>query len=156
MRNRRGEVIAEALVDDELHAWLSRWAWSLGSHGYAMRLTRIDGRRCPVYMHRQILGLERGDGRATDHINRDKLDNRRENLRIATQAENLQNRPSVRGSSSRYRGVSLNRQQRWCAAATINGRSHFLGSYADEDEAARVVAAFRAEHMPFSEEAAAS
>lgn len=60
----------------------------LSGPGYVT--TRIDGRS--EYLHRLILGLTLGDGHYTDHINRDKLDNRRANLRVVTQKENCANR----------------------------------------------------------------
>src|SRR4051794_23713163 len=86
------------LVDDGDFAWLNQWKWSI-SRGYAVR--RATGEN--VRMHRLILGLKLGE--YTDHVNGNRLDNRRSNLRKATMAQNNQNRAS-RGSKSGYRGVS--------------------------------------------------
>lgn len=101
-------------------------------------------------MHRLVFGVGPG-GPHIDHIDGDTLDNRRTNLRLATRAENAQNLVSARGGSSHYRGVSWNKARRaWAANCRIDGKRHFLGYFADEEEAARVAAEFRRLHMPFS------
>ncbi len=103
-------------------------------------------------MHRLILGLEAGDPLQADHINRDRLDNRRANLRAVTASQNRHNQGSRPGSSSTHRGVSWSEKRgRWEASVNVNGRAHFLGRFADELDAARVASEFRREHMPFSE-----
>lgn len=107
-------------------------------------------------MHRLIFGLNPGDRVEIDHINHDGLDNRRTNLRMASHAENHQNRRSSYRSTSRYRGVHWNTASRkWRAVAKLNGREFHIGYFTDEEEAARCVAAWRAEHMPFAVEASA-
>lgn len=90
-RRGQAEPIAFTIVDAADARWLLEHRWGLGSDGYATR--RRPG--VAIRMHREILGLAAGDGRHTDHINRDKLDNRRANLRVVTAAQNMQNRPSV-------------------------------------------------------------
>lgn len=94
LRNRFKEIIAYALVDDEDFDWLNQSRWCLSSHGYAIRNVPtpergIIGRH--IAMHRELLDLKFGDPRQGDHVNRDRLDNRRCNLRVATHAENMQN-----------------------------------------------------------------
>lgn len=156
LRDRTGEVIAHALVDD-CDSGLAEQRWYRHSAGYAMRKeARGVGKWRQYFMHREVLGLEPGDGRACDHINRDRLDNRRSNLRVATSAENMQNRGSLRGTSSRFRGVSWHkRDEKWTASACVNGRTTYLGNYESEGAAADAVSAFRAEHMPYAVERAA-
>lgn len=139
LRDRAGSVIAHAIVDAEREDWVNQWRWSLDSAGYAHRST--------VRLHRELLGLKRGDGLKTDHRNRNKLDNRMTNLRVATTALNSQNRGGW--GASKHRGVCWHRG-RWVAQATVNYKHHHLGRFASEDEAAAVAAAFRREHMPFA------
>lgn len=106
-------------------------------------------------MHRELLGLAHGDKREADHVNRNKLDNRRSNLRIVTRAQNKQNLDSYAGGTSKHRGVSWNvSREQWVARGRLNGTVHVLGEYEREQDAAAVAAAWRREHMPFSEEAA--
>lgn len=158
----RGRVVAWATVDGDNLKALARYRWSLRDGGYAKRSTFVGGRggRSVGYlMHREVLGMgtTKDDPRIVDHINGDRLDNRRANLRPCTRAENQQNRRgATRGSSSRFRGVSWRSDMRkWVAYGRLAGKTHRLGNFESEDEAARVAAAWRAEHMPFSSEAAA-
>jgi hypothetical protein len=104
-------------------------------------------------MHRFVLGLRKGDPRKVDHKNRNRLDNRRENLRVVTSAENAQNLERNYGRS-RHRGVAWHKvTKKWRAVVRLDGRQHHLGYFDDEDEAGAVASAFRAQHMPFSSDA---
>ncbi len=154
LRNRQKAVTGYALVDDEDADLVGGVRWHL-YQGYARRSLNSGptGKRVvrPLLMHRHILGLVPGDGLTVDHINRNRLDNRRENLRVVTYAQNMQNRPSHAGASSPYRGVSWSKAQRlWVAHARIDKVLHHIGSFADEVEAARAAQAYRDEHMPYA------
>jgi hypothetical protein len=162
LRNRNGVTIAYAVLDVE-DAHLAEYRWYLDSDPgrrleklYARRNVDVgDGKRRGSYLHREVLGLAPGDRRQVDHENGLTLDCRRANLRIATHSENGQNRRNLRSATlSRHRGVTWNKQKRkWVAHATLGGKYRFLGYFADEDEAGRVAADWRREHMPFSSEA---
>lgn len=159
----RGGVVAQAQVDDEDAERVSAFRWNLDTKGYARGARYLGGGRSAARylrtsMHRLILGLEPGDPRQGDHRNGDVLDNRRSNLRVATGAQNSQNRTRTHGASQ-YRGVHFNRRYKarpWEATVRHDGQRHYLGRYATEEEAAEVAAAKRAELMPFSEEVASS
>jgi hypothetical protein len=76
-------------------------------------------------------------GMVVDHINRNKRDNRRCNLRVCTQVENMRNRCSTYGSS-KFKGVSWDaRRKKWMAAIHINGTQIRIGFFADEVDAAK-------------------
>lgn len=142
---------AFALVDERDAAALMADRWYLDHSGYAMRTVVIDGKQRTVFMHRVLLGLVPGDGMQADHINRDRLDNRRANLRAVTPAENAQNFSS-KGGTSPYRNVAWHKGHRaWRVAVRVNGRQRFVGYFADELTAARAAEAFRREHMPFAQ-----
>lgn len=150
-----GKVVGYSLVDG-VDAGLAAYRWHMNHNGYAVHSVNQRGNRHTLRMHREILGMARGDKREVDHRNLDKLDNRRSNLRVATRAQNAQNQPAQPGRTSRYRGVHWHvRREKWRAQATLDGRQHFLGSFDSEDAAAAAVAAFRREHMPFAAEAMA-
>ena len=83
----------------------------------------------------------------TDHINRDRSDNRWANLRPATPLENSANKGLLRTNTSGYRGVTwFKPYQKWMARATIHGKSRFLGYFDAPEEASRVAEARRKEH----------
>jgi hypothetical protein len=150
-----GEVAARVLVDEDDWLRFARFRWRLHD-GYAIS---TGSRRNPIgeperhyFLHRLILGLDHGDKRRADHRNRDRLDCRRANLRIVTQAQNNQN--VTASGAVPYRGVCLHTPSgRYFARVTIDGRTHSLGYHRTPLEAAAAAEAFRAEHMPFSEEA---
>lgn len=119
---------AFTLVDDDDFEWLSKHNWQLSSHGYAK--TGVKG----YYMHRAILGAP--PGREVDHINRDKLDNRRENLRIITNAKNNRSTPQRKDNTSGFKGVSYFKPRKcWVARIQVDGKRYYLGNYKTKEEA---------------------
>lgn len=149
LRNRRGEVVATAVVDDDRTDLVAQRWYLDGSY-----VVTSPRRGVKVALHRVVLGLQPGDGLEGDHENGNPLDCRRSNLRIATRAQNGQNVPVKPGSASRYRGVFYSRdprrRSRWRARPTLAGKRFHLGYFATEDEAGAVVMAWYAEHMPFA------
>lgn len=141
-----GQVAAYALVDEADYEVLSDHRWRLEHVGYAGR----GSHRHHVFMHRAILGLETGSGLVTDHINRDRLDNRRSNLRAITQGENAQNMGPMTGTSSVHKGVSWHPWGSWQATCTIAGVQHKLGGYLCETIAAIAAENFRTHNMPMA------
>ena len=109
---------------------------------YAMRSGLVDGRKQnSILMHRVILGLKQGDGLKVDHINGDGLDNRRENLRLATTSQNMHNRGPLVTSSTEAKGVWWEAgRKRWRARIVVEGKRHNLGSFSSQEEAATAYA----------------
>lgn len=107
-----------------------------GGHTYACRGANLPGRRTTsVYLHREILRATRGVD--VDHIDRDPLNNRRSNLRLATRSQNNANRPGSIGGASPFKGVSWCKQtQKWRAKISVNNRTVCLGRFANERDAA--------------------
>lgn len=155
LKARGGGVRAWAIVDEADYGWASQFNWSLSPSGYAIRNVsqrETGGKNVRVMMHREMLGLGSGrvDKREGDHINRDRLDNRRSNLRVVTHKENSHNQGcNPRASrSSQFRGVSWHKAtQKWWAYARIDGVLKSAGYYRDEKEAAEAAAEFRRRHM---------
>lgn len=74
-----------------------------------------------------------------DHIDHNKLNDRIENLRAATQSQNCKNTSSRKNSSSKYLGVSFcKRDNKWAVGISVNGKNIFLGRFATEKEAALI------------------
>jgi len=119
------------LVDAADYEWLSRHKWS-SRNGYA---TRRAGRRL-LYMHREIMNPP--PGMVVDHIDGNKPNNCRSNLRICTRQENLQNRPKRIDCVSRFKGVHYHKRSgKWHAQADLAGEYFRTRLFADEVEAAR-------------------
>lgn len=120
-----------AIVDDEDYEYLMQWKWRRTTLGYAVRTISKSTR--VIWLHRVInktpVGFE------TDHINEDKLDNRRSNLRTVTHGQNNMNRLNKRNTSG-HKGVCWHKASRkWLVQIHANGRKHYLELYADIDEA---------------------
>lgn len=152
LRRRDGSVRAYAIVDAADAEFVNQWRWSLQDvDGYVRRGTFLGGVRKNHYLHRELMGCSEGDEVTVDHINRDKLDNRRSNLRAITQAGNSQNRIGWSGASSKHRGVFRQRKSgRWMAQIKVNRRSIYLGSFATEEEAAAAARAARQVNHPYA------
>jgi hypothetical protein len=126
--NKNKEKINEIIIDEELYYDLIKYNWSLNTYGY-IRNVKLG------LLHRYILNYT-GDN-CVDHINNNKLDNRKENLRIVTLLQNSYNRKKNDGYTSKYIGVSwVKKIKKWKSNITINGKTKYLGSFDNEDDAA--------------------
>lgn len=127
-----------ALVDSEDHEYLSQFKWRLIRHGYAARSQWIPENKIStiIYMHREI--LETPPGMDTEHINMNKLDNRKDNLRVGSRSQNMANIQARKGCLSQYKGVSyLKRVGKWVAYIRKDYKQIHLGYFEKEKDAAR-------------------
>lgn len=138
----------EIIVDDEDYDELNKYTWHV-SVGYAMRhppLHSKDMRK--ILMHRQIMKPEGLN--VVDHINRNKLDNRKENLRVCTRSENSMNKGLSPNNKSGVNGVFWNEEiKKWYVHITVKGKVLCLGEFHDMREAIKT--RFRAERKYFGE-----
>jgi hypothetical protein len=104
-----------------------------GGHAYGMRSRVVNGERFIVMMHRLILGAPHG--MVVDHINGNGLDNRRCNIRICSQSDNMKNQVIHRINRLGIQGVSR-AKGRYKATITHDGVRAYLGSYTSADLAA--------------------
>lgn len=108
------------LVDDSDYEWLIQYPWRMAGKGADYPSTSIYNSKTKkpttVSMSRIIMGAETGDGKIVDHINRNKLDNRRCNLRFVSISQSLRNRGGY--GKSKYKGVYKTRN-RWRAVLHI-------------------------------------
>ena len=129
------------IVDEEDYEILSRWkwqaVWARGTQSYYAQRSSprdVNGKQEIIPMHRQLLGLTKGNRLKGDHINHDTLDNRRINLRAVTAQQNAQNRKRYRDNRSGFKGVAKNYGQ-WVACITVDGKTTVLGRFATPEAA---------------------
>lgn len=128
---------AVAIVDDEDFDELNKHKWHLHSEGYAIR-TVWNGKekQTRLRMHRVI--MKTPDGMDTDHLNGNRIDNRKENLRICTRSQNLRNSQKRSDNKSGYKGVAFhNFSGLFHAYIRVNKRQISLGYYKFPDDAAK-------------------
>jgi len=138
-----------ATVDASDFEELSKHSWCASrDHSglvYAVRGVRMGGRQTKILLHRQLLGLVKGDGLQVDHVSGNTLDNRRSNLRLATARENRRNiTSSPNQKKGRYKGVYFHKRDgKWCAEIRAgeqqsdgSRRKIRLGLFTDPIEAA--------------------
>lgn len=113
-----------ALVDAEDYEWLMGYKWMFNSGGYAIRYTP---------MHRAI--IDAPTHLVVDHINGNRLDNRKCNLRICTRAENHRNTKGHHNRSAKYKGV-VRWRNKFKARIRINYKLIYLGLFSTQKEAA--------------------
>jgi len=112
-----------ALVDDIDFTFLNQWKWCFDGR-YAVR--KKNNKK--IYMHREIVKTKKGFD--TDHINRNKIDNQRSNLRSCTRSQNLYNCGLRSNNTSGFNGVSYNKsRKKWEAYLYINGKKKNLGLF---------------------------
>jgi hypothetical protein len=135
-----------AIVDDENFEWLNQWKWCCDAKGYAVRHEQKseygNRQRKMVKMHRAIMKVSAGI--YLDHINRNRLDNRKANLRIATNSQNQANAKQWQTNTSGYRGVvQLNKNKPyniskpWGAQIVVEGKRIFKGMFETPEEASK-------------------
>ena len=128
------------IVDADEYIELSKYNWHISS-GYACRnvYTKVPNskteRKC-LAMHRVI--NKTPEGLQTDHINCNKLDNRKKNLRSCTNKQNSMNKKSYKSKYSGFKGVSYDKNTNvWVSYISVDGKSIHLGRFKTEVGAAQ-------------------
>lgn len=128
LKNRKQQTVGFAIIDSNDYDKLSKLKWHKTSYGYASATTRMKKN---VTMHKMVIGCDVPPGHVIDHINHNRLDNRKSNLRIASRSLNNHNRQTI--SKSGFLGV--------CQQQNGKYRAHFenktLGVYEDPQIAAQ-------------------
>jgi hypothetical protein len=135
--HKLGPEVLLSSVDEDLRVW----NWRCDKDGYLHRYFYTQGTYKNIRLHRIILGrkvgraLDRWD--LCDHINHNLQDNRRENLRVVTNAQNMRNRGRLPcNNTSGYRGVSFDKVRAcWRADLEICGVHKYIGRYETKEEA---------------------
>ena len=127
--NIERKLVGEAIVDIEDYEKCKDIKWSLHHKGYA------TGKRNKLPLANHIIGWK--EGYDIDHINRDRLNNRKDNLRFATRTQNCMNKKPIIGKSG-FKGVSWHKGTgRWVVRLTVNKIRKSLGYFKDKIDAAK-------------------
>lgn len=142
----QGQVTVVDTEDADLAElrWYAQFnpTYSGGAFVARRTVTNGNGKRRVEYLHRvilaRVLGHELATGESVDHANGNPLDNRRENLRLASRAENVRNQTRRADNTSGFKGVTWHKQrQRWQSRISVDGKKHSLGLFDNAEEAAR-------------------
>lgn len=122
-----------AIVDDDDYERLSKHSWCMDvGGGYPMTRHKTKAYR----MHKMVMHAPKG--MYVDHINRDKLDNRKSNLRIVTNSQNMLNTGMYSNNTSGHKGVVYHkRDKRWVAQVKLNYKNIILGRFKNIDDAVK-------------------
>ncbi len=122
------------LVDEEDLERVLKLKWHINTVGYVVSDQRKHKRGKYIRLHRFILQPNKNE--LIDHKNRNPLDNRKCNLRIADKSTNAMNREAQSNSSTGYKGITWDKQKkRWRTYASKKGKQYHLGFYKTIDEA---------------------
>lgn len=130
-------------VPASLRRWNTRWAGKPAGtpcgKGYIVLSVTVEGRHARIMAHRAVWIYHHGaigSGLDVDHINRNRSDNRLENLRLATRSENNQNSVASRNCKTGILGVSFHKPTgKYRADIVLHRRQVFLGLYPTQGEA---------------------
>ena len=127
----RGEI---AIIDDDDFGMISARKWYLAG-GYAVCKPIAVGK---TYLMHSVI-MDTPIGMETDHINGNRLDNRKSNLRICTTRENQGNSKIRKDNTSGYKGVSFNKGK-YVAFIKVFGIKKYLGRFEKAEDAAEAYA----------------
>jgi len=135
-----GAFYCVSVSPQDFHCLAAGPSWRIardGPRSYVVRNVTVSrGCKARQYLHRLLLGLKQGDTLEGDHVNGNGLDNRRENIRVVTHAQQGQNQRKQAATTSRYRGVIWKgRKRRWEATVWKNGVGHHFGLFRSEEAA---------------------
>lgn len=133
LHGQRGAFYGYAVVDAADLPMVRDIAWTVDPRGYVVG--RPSGQASSRTMHRWLVfGEAKGSG--VDHRDGDKLNNRRCNLREATQRQNSKNTRLAKNNTSGFKGVSKAGPNRWRARITVDLKELNLGRFSSREEAA--------------------
>jgi hypothetical protein len=139
LRNKAKEIIDYAIVSPEDFEELNKHRWHKDNYGYVIvnKSKDIEQRRMHRHIIIDILKFDIDSHTPVDHINNNRLDNRRENLRVVSPSENSRNKSKTKNSISEYFGVTFDKKRElWRARLKLKDKSELNAYYNKEIHAA--------------------
>lgn len=147
LKNKRYEKIGESMVDVDMQDIIKDKRWSLNSQGYAV--SHLDGKL--IFLHHLVMEAENKEGLVIDHKDKNKLNNRKENLRLIEKQKNHINHNGYSNNKSGFTGVTLDKgRNKWKALIHIEGKQKLIGRFENIEDA--VIARLNAELKYYGEE----
>lgn len=134
LHGRHGKFYGYAVIDVTDLDLVKNIAWTLDLRGYAVGTPAGRGNNIPL--HRLLVYGLHEKGGATDHVNGDKMDNRRKNLRKCITKENARNTKLAKNNTTGFKGVNQTPEGRWKAKIMAERKSIHIGHYDTKEEAA--------------------
>lgn len=128
----------EILIDKKDISIFNKYNWHISDTGYVVWRGNKNGKKQTIRLHRLLLNITDSKIKI-DHINRNKLDNRRKNLRVCNNMENSYNRSGDKNANTKYKGVferKINNKTIYAAYIQYNRTNLFLGNYDNIKDAA--------------------
>lgn len=121
------------LFDKEDFELIKNYAWRTQGNGY---IVSTNAEHATVYLHKLVMTTT--ECLEVDHINLDKLDNRKENLRVCTRQQNACNRCAPKNNTSGYPGVLWEKRfNKWRARIISNKHDYHLGLFDNYNDAVK-------------------
>ncbi len=158
-RMKSGRICPAFQIDDDLAPKILRFSWHTDNEGYLWSGTKRRGKHRTFSIHQVVYFLRHGypAKQQIDHINRDKLDNRSENLRAVTSQENMANgggRPRKAGNKHLPKNVYYwpknCRSRPYTVYVWVQSRNRFVGNFATVELAVRARDRFLTSTHPVS------
>lgn len=145
---QRSGQVHTVYIDEQDRDLVDKYTWGIDSNGYVGTNVRTLTGQTRLLLHRLLMNP--GE-LVVDHINRNKLDNRRCNLRVCTQSNNSHNKGMYRTNTTEYRGVTRYRSK-YRVQCKLNSTNLTFGMYTTKHAAAIVAGIVRRElHGDYSQ-----
>jgi len=132
--NLRGEKINETIFDAEDICLISDYKWGISSQGYAV----YNGGE--IGLASLIMGFRGNRNRVIDHLNRNKLDNRKSNLKVCSKSENAVNAKIRKDNTSGIKGVSWDKKrEKWQVHMSVGKKVKSFGRFLKKEDAIAIL-----------------
>jgi hypothetical protein len=129
----------EFLIDADDYKKVSLYtSWWIDAQGYVRTEWKTGGRKVYLKLHNLIMNHTPSKNAMVDHINMNKKDNRKVNLRLVNKKQNALNSGIQSNNTSGVRGVSRCKNGRWMAYIKVDGKRLYLGVYVEKRNAVKV------------------